>query len=807
MKVTEQNRVPAQVSSLFQAVDIHQQIPPLIVGERANPTGSKKFRELLLAEDFEGCLQVAKDQEELGAHVLDVCAAWAGRDEVTDITRLIKDYSGTLKTPLMIDSTNPRAIKAALEVYPGRPIINSINLEDGGKTLHEVLTLTKKYGATVIALTIDESGMALSCDEKISIAKRIHHIATTEYGLDSSDLFFDPLTFTVGSGDKTLKDAAVQTMDAIKRIKVELPNCHTILGLSNISFGLPPAARKVLNAVFLHEAVAIGLDAVIINPTNCIPLDSIDKRARELALDLLYNREVEGESEPLMRYIEYFAENAAVGDQEGSPEELLSPEEGIRKAILKGSREGLEDTMQILLDQYTPLDIINQLLVPSMREVGELFGAGEMLLPFVLKSAEIMRASVDILEPYMEKAANSESTKILLATVQGDVHDIGKNLVNIILSNNGYQVIDIGIKASIESIIEAAKRHEVDMICLSGLLVKSAIVMQESMPIYREAGLTQPILLGGAALTKKFVAEACAPNYPSPVVYCQDAFSGLAAIQQHEAGTLETTKWQARETQEVKEAKTITILPARDIPTPPLGRAELSVATSDFLDLVKTNTLFRGRWGYRQNKMSNDEYAQLISTEVMPQFENIRRRILEEELFQAKIRYGWFRCYRQGDSLTVLDGEREYNFPLPRQKHGPHLCLADYFRDKNGGGDVVGFFVCTIGKKVAQALQQLYSTESYHDYFLLHGLSVNAAEALAEHAHLWMRQQMGSQFGGKRYSFGYSACPDLDLQRPLFELLQAEKIGITLSEELQMVPEQSVSAMVVHHDQASYFVV
>ncbi len=799
--------ISSQVSSLFQAVDISQQIPPLIVGERSNPTGSKKFRELLLADDFDGCLQVGIDQEEIGAHVVDLCAAWAGRDEVEDLTTLVQAYSQTLKAPLMIDSTNPLAIKAALESYPGKPIINSINLEDGGKTIREVLALSKKYGAALVALTIDQDGMAMTCDEKIRIAKEIHNIAVNEFGLKNEDLLFDTLTFTIGSGDETLKDAAIQTLDAIKRVKSDIPGAHTILGLSNISFGLPPAARRILNAVFLHEAVEAGLDAVIINPTNCIPLDSIDKESVSLALDLIYNRCDSEQETPLMKFIAHFETITEEQDDKDSSKEILLPEKLVHNAILKGNKDNLEDTLHMLLDKYSPLEIINTLLVPAMREVGELFGDGKMLLPFVLKSAEVMKIAVNNLEPFMEKSETDDSLKILLATVQGDVHDIGKNLVNIIFSNNGYQVIDIGIKAPVEKIIAAAKENNVDVIGLSGLLVKSAIVMQESMQAYKDAGLTQPILLGGAALTKKFVGTECAPHYDSPVIYCKDAFSGLTALQEFEKGVLQTTKWSAKtSTKELPEKAMSTITASEVIPKVPFfGAQELSVNTDDFLDLIKTNILFRGRWGYTRGALSKEEYQKLIKTEVVPQYNEIRERIISENLFEPKVQYGWFECQRNEDNLIVYHNDKEFVFPFPRQDKAPGLCLSDYFRTTDQDRDIVGLFVCTIGKKIDKLLHDLYDKDSYHEYFTLHGFSVEGAEALAELTHKWMRNQMGIQFSGERYSFGYSSCPDLNLQKPLFELLEAEKIGVSLTEEMQMVPEQSVSAVVVHHSQASYF--
>lgn len=799
--------ISSQVSSLFQAVDIAQQIPPLIVGERSNPTGSKKFRELLLADDFDGCLQVGIDQEELGAHVVDLCAAWAGRDEVEDLTTLVQAYSQTLKAPLMIDSTNPLAIKAALESYPGKPIINSINLEDGGKTIREVLTLSKKYGAAVVALTIDQDGMAMTCDEKIRIAKEIHEIAVNEFGLNNEDLLFDTLTFTIASGDETLLEAAIQTLNAIKRVKSEIPGAHTILGLSNISFGLPPAARRILNAVFLHEAIEAGLDAVIINPTNCIPLDSIDKESVRLALDLIYNRFDSDQETPLMKFIAHFETISEEQDDKDSDKKIVLPEKQIHLAVLKGNKDNLDDTLHMLLDKYSPLEVINTLLVPAMREVGDLFGDGKMLLPFVLKSAEVMKIAVNHLEPFMEKSDTEDSLKILLATVQGDVHDIGKNLVNIIFSNNGYQVIDIGIKAPVEKIIEAAKEHKVDIIGLSGLLVKSAIVMQESMKSYKDAGLTQPILLGGAALTKKFVGTECAPHYDSPVIYCKDAFSGLSALQQYENGSLETTEWSTKSSTKVLPEKANSIIKGADkIPNVPfLGAQELSVNTEDFLDLIKTNILFRGRWGYTRGGLSKEEYQKLIQNEVVPQYNEIKERILSENLFAPRVQYGWFECQRSEDNLVVYHKNKEFVFHFPRQEQAPCLCLSDYFRTTDQDRDIVGLFVCTIGKRIDKLLHDLYDQDAYHEYFTLHGFSVEGAEALAELTHKWMRNQMGIQFSGERYSFGYSSCPDLNLQKPLFELLEAEKIGVSLTEEMQMVPEQSVSAVVVHHSQASYF--
>ncbi len=808
MKKIINNTILNQISSLYQAIDIQQQPAPLIIGERSNPTGSKKFRELLIADDYEGCLQVGLDQERLGAHVVDLSAAWAGRDEEKDLITLVQMYGKTLKAPLMIDSTSPEVIEKALSVYPGRPIVNSINLEDGGASLDRICSAVRKYGACVTALTIDEEGMAMDCDAKFNIARRIYELVTEKHGIGADSLFFDPLTFTVGSGDEKLRDAAIQTLDAIRRIKTELPGCHTILGLSNISFGLPVPARKVLNAVFLHKAVEAGLDAVIIDPTNCISLESIDKDAVALALDLLYDN-CDNSDQPLMTYIRYFEENEISETAEES--EDITPEEMIRERIMLGNQQDLPDILRMLLDRYSALEIVNQHLVSVMREVGVLFGSGEMLLPFVLQSAEVMRKSVDILEPFMDKNDRSDAPCILLATVQGDVHDIGKNLVNIILSNNGYRVIDIGIKVSAETIIDTVKTTpEIDIICLSGLLVKSAMIMQESMEKYKAAGLVQPILLGGAALTRKFVASDCAPLYDAPVVYCRDAFSGLKAIQDYEKGILESTKWAANKAGNTspgpKQQSSVPLL--ETIPSPPFtGHRTLEADPADFLPLMNQQILFRGRWGYKRGKLNESEYQDLLDSTVFPKFKELRERILSDRLIVPKIRYGWFHCHKDNETLVVSDSSKSIPFALPRQRREPHQSLVDFFRTDGQGSDLIGFFVVSLGEKLAETCQDLYNDDKYHDYLLLHGFGVEAAEALAQYTHEMMRTELGIGAQGQRYSFGYSACPDLDLQRPLFDLLKAEEIGVSLSSSMEMVPELSVSAMVVHHPHAHYFAV
>ncbi len=813
----------ASVSSLYQAVELQQEIPPLIIGERANANGSKKFRELLLADDYQACLRIAQEQEAKGAQVIDLCTAYAGRDEITDMTTMVQLCASSLKAPLMIDSTTPECIEACLKLYPGRAIINSVNLEDGGTNLRRVCRAAKEYGAAVVALTIDTQGMAMQAKDKLRIARAIYEIAVGECGLRPQDLLFDCLTFTVGSGDTSLNDAAIQTLEAIRLVKKELPGCLTVLGLSNISFGLAPAARKVLNSVFLHEAVVAGLDAAIVDAARIMPLASIAEEDRVICLDLLYNRtEVEGTS-PLMRFIEYFSGKGQETKEDEDGQDKTT-EEILFHKVLTGDKEGLEDVLAIARGRMLPLDIINQVLVPAMRHVGELFGKGEILLPFVLQSAEVMKAAVTLLEPFMDKADTSGSTTILLATVQGDVHDIGKNLVDIILSNNGYTVHNIGIKVPAETIIEKAKELKADLIGLSGLLVKSAIVMQESLPQYRDAGLTMPILLGGAALTPKFVAQNCAPSYPEPVVYCADAFAGLKAVQEFEQGKLRATTWnEATAVQAMKPGVKEELRRDNPVPEPPfLGqRYREDINLQEVLNLVNVQALFRGRWGYRRGKMSADEYQSLLTETVEPLYHRLCSQALDAGWIEAKVSYGYFRCQSEGDNLLVRDEDKEYRFSFPRQAQAPYLCIADYFKSADAGGDVAAFFVVTIGPRFAEETARLYAANAYHDYLMLHGLSVEITDALAEYWHAIMRQELSigeaapepvagaitQSYQGSRYGFGYPACPDLEAHRPVFALLKPEAIGVSLTENMLMVPEQTTSAIVAHHPQAKYFAV
>ncbi len=813
------------LASLYQAVEIQQSIGPLLVGERANANGSKAFRECLLADDFDGCLRITLAQEAEGAHVIDLCTAYAGRNEFDDLTRLVALAVTSLKAPLMIDSTTPACIEACLGVYPGRCIVNSINLEDGGTTLRRICAAVKRHGAAVVALTIDEDGMAMTAAAKVAVARRIHDLAVGEFGLRPSDIFFDPLTFTIGAGDETLRDAAMQTLDAIRSIKKELPGVFTILGVSNISFGLDRQARRVLNSVFLHEAVEAGLDAAILDAGKVLPLAKVDQRDRDVCRDLLFDRRgAAGDESPLMRFIAHFSgRRETSGGDDGARRQ--AGEAQLFAKVVDGEKEGIEDLLHIVLQRHKPLVIVNDVLVPAMRHVGELFGRGELLLPFVLQSAEAMKQAVNILEPLMDKTDTETGVRVLLATVQGDVHDIGKNLVEIILSNNGYTVFNLGIKVPAETVIDKAREHRVDVVGLSGLLVKSAIVMKESMAQYREAGLAVPILLGGAALTQKFVAQECVPEYDLPVVYCADAFAGLKAVRDLEAGGLVATTWEGgpmakRMKPGPKEAEL-----TRDHPVPSLpftgARHVENIPLAEVLPLVNVQALFRGRWGYRRGKMTAEEYDALIAGTVEPLYRRLIDQAVEERLLNLKVAYGYFRCHQAGDRLVVQADAGAETFVFPRQSEPPYRCIADYFRGEEEGGDVVGFFVASVGEQISERARALYANDAYHDYLMLHGFGVEMADALAEYWHAVMRRELGiagdepetvtgfvaQRYQGSRYGFGYPACPDLDAHAPLFRLLAPETIGVTLTENMEMVPEQSTSAIVVHHPQAKYFAV
>ena len=814
------------LSSMYQAVEIRQEIPPLLIGERANANGSRRFRELLLADDYPGGLKVAIEQQEDGAHAVDLCTAYAGRDEKADLVALTRLFARSLKIPTVIDSTGADCIEAALRAHPGRCLINSVNLEDGGKSLERICRLARKYGAAVVALTIGEKGMAMSVEEKVATARAIHDLAVGRYGLRPSDLLFDVLTFTVGSGDPSLAGAAKATIEAIGQVKKELPGVFTSLGVSNVSFGLSPRSRRVLNSVFLHEAVGAGLDAAIVDAAKILPFARIPEEDRQVSLDLIYNRIKDPDTLPLSIFVRHFAEKEADGGKPAARDIAdLPPEERLAEKVVTGDKAGLDDLLAILLTRRPAQAIISELLVPAMRRVGDLFGRGEMLLPFVLQSAEVVRESVHRLEPHLAGREQLAGKKVLLATVAGDVHDIGKNLVDILLSNNGYKVYNLGIKVPAETIIEKAREYEVDVIGLSGLLVKSAILMQESMPQYAAAGLKTPILLGGAALTEKFVAECCVPGYPGPVVYCPDAFAGLAAMRALESGTLaSTTHEKAASVEPMKPgARSELILREIPLPAPPFlgARRVTDIDIEALYPYVNEQALFRGRWGYRRGKLSAVEYERLIREKVRPMYEDLKRRGVEEKLLHPRVAYGYFRCYSDGDAVVVEDGGKRHEFPFPRQAAPPRLCIADFFRSREEGGDVVSFFVATVGSEIGEAAQALFSADRYHDYLMLHAFGVETADALAEYWHEVIRGELGigarkpgapggyivQEYQGSRYGFGYPSCPDLSAHMAVFELLNPGEIGVTLTESMEMVPEYTTSAIVAHHPQAKYFAV
>ncbi len=814
-----------RVASVYQSVDLTPDIPPFVIGERLNANGSKKFREMLLADDYDAALKLGVQQEAEGAMALDVCTAYAGRKEQEDLVALVRRLRTGVKVPLVIDSTTPDCIEAALRIHPGRCIVNSINLEDGGANLDRVCRVARRYGAAVMALTINERGMAMTADDKVATARAIHARALS-HGLRPSDLLFDALTFTIGSGDETLFNSGVETLSAIRRIKQELPGVMTSLGVSNISFGLGPQTRRLLNSVFLHEAVQAGLDAAIIDVAKIVPFNQIDAADRDICLDLIYNRaRAEGRT-PLAAFLDHFASASAKADAGRKADDDQPIEALMADKIVRGEKDGVEEVVDMLLTRYTANAIINTILVPAMRKVGDLFASGDMLLPFVLQSAEVMKASVGYLERFMDKADRQAGLKVLLATVQGDVHDIGKNLVDIILSNNGYTVFNLGIKVPAEVIIAKSRELGVDAIGLSGLLVKSALVMRENMQLFQDAGLTAPVLLGGAALTPAFVANDCVPGYPAaPVVYCADAFAGLRALREHEAGTLRATAVQARTAggAPAAAARRVEVDRRNPVPQPPfLGvRHVTGIDPERIFPYMNEPALFRGRWGYRRGKLSAADYDELVKTKVRPLYEQFLHRTRTEAIVSASVAYGYFRARSEGDSLLVAHDGREVPFAFPRQAFAPGLCIADYFKTAEEGGDIAAFFVVTIGARIGEEAHALYDSDRYHDYLMLHGYSVELTDALAEYWHEVMRGELGigahrpagltgyatQDYQGSRYGFGYPSCPDLDVHQPLFEMLRPEAIGVTLTEGMQMVPEQTTSALVAHHPQAKYFAV
>ena len=832
--------IEAACSSLYTSVPFEQDTSFLVVGERMNATGSRAFRELLLEEDTEGVVALARDQAAEGAHVLDLMVDYVGREGAPDVERFARELRTQATLPLVFDSTEVPVIETALKLYGGKPVVNSINLEDGERKISRLLPLIKRFGAAAVALVIDEEGQARDIDWKLRVAHRIHEIAVDRYGMEPGDLLFDMLTFPLGGGQEDLRGDAMATLEAIRRVKTELPGTHTILGVSNVSFGLKPAARRVLNSVFLAEAVEAGLDAAIVNARQIRPLSRIPEAQLEAARDLIYDRRRD-DYDPLIHFLSLF-EDVEAAPKRAEEQAALPVDERLKQRIIDGDRRGLEGDLDEALEEMEALTIVNEHLLDGMKVVGDLFGAGKMQLPFVLQSAETMKAAVSHLEPHMERVEGSGKGRIVLATVRGDVHDIGKNLVDIILSNNGYTVDNLGIKQPIATIIDKALEVEADAIGLSGLLVKSTVVMREDLEELNARGLSRfPVLLGGAALNRRYVEHDLRAVYEGDVYYCQDAFEGLDTLGRVVAGEAPaaartaasgTPAARAEPDAAAREAYVRSAV-ARDapVPEPPFwgSRVVRGIPLRDVFPYVNEVALFRAQWGYQRGDRSEAEYEALLEEEVRPVFRSWQERAIGEGLLTPQVVYGYYKCRAEGNDLLVwpeVEGAapagEPVRFQFPRQPEGRRLCIADFFRDgESGEYDTVAFTLVTVGSRATELAQDLFQSDEYRDYLHFHGFGVESAEALAEFWHKRVREELGiagqdatdvrelfrQGYQGSRYSFGYPACPDLEQQVGIAKLLGPERIGVELGETFQWHPEQSTSAIVVHHPEARYFTV
>ncbi len=858
-------RLVAAASSIYFQQPYVQDTSFLIVGERVNASGSKKMRDLLNAEDWDGLVSLAKDQEREGAHVLDVNVDFVGRDGERDMHELAARLVTNIKLPLMFDSTEWQKMEAGLQHAGGKCILNSTNYEDGVPRFTKVIELAKYYGASVVIGTIDEEGMARTREGKLKIAKRAYEQATTELGLPASDIFFDSLALPISTGIEEDRRNALETIEGIKRIKAELPGCFTILGVSNISFGLNPASRVVLNSVFLHDAVEAGLDAAIVNASKIEPLNRIGEQELKVARELIYDqRRFDGDVctyDPLTEFTKLFEGVKAKSAQKASKGETV--EERLKNHIIDGEKIGLEAELKTALQSYPALDIINNILLEGMKVVGDLFGSGQMQLPFVLQSAEAMKAAVRFLEPFMEKkgGATAKGTMVL-ATVKGDVHDIGKNLVDIILTNNGYKVVNLGIKQPIDNILQASDEHQADAIGMSGLLVKSTLIMKENLEVMNERGINVPVVLGGAALTRRYVEDDLKSLYKGRLFYARDAFAGLHTMDKLTGGngreelSGETLKAVAAVAATGEDAEDLVGEEAKlgirkslkpravariagdtthtkrsdvsaDVPIPEApfygSRVVEDVSLDEVFAFVNETALFKGQWQFKQGRKPADEYQVLVRETVRPVYEELKERCKREQLLVPRVVYGYFPCQSEGNDLVIYHDEKtteRIRFTFPRQPGGKHLCLADFFASKDSGKiDVVAFHLVTVGRRASQYAQKLFKSDNYADYLYFHGLSVESAEALAELWHKRIREELGiagndakeltklfhQNYQGSRYSFGYPACPSLEDQAKLFELLDPARIDVELTEEFQLDPEQSTSAIIVHHPEAKYF--
>ena len=826
----------------MRAITLHQDPPPLLIGERVNAQGSRAVKRMLLADDYDGILQVARAQADSGAHVLDVCVALTERgDEAEQMSQVVKLLSMSVESPLMIDSTEANVIAAALEHLPGRGIVNSINLENGRKRVDDVLPLVKRYGTAVVALTIDEQGMARTRERKLEIARRIHELATTEFGLASSDILFDALTFTLATGEAEWIDSATETIEGIRLIKRELPGVLTVLGVSNVSFGLAPDARAVLNSVFLHHCVAAGLDAAIVNPAHVRPYAEIGPEERTLADDLVFNRRPDA----LQRFIESFTAGGVDGGAAGGraaedPTEGMTPDQRIHWQILHRKKDGIEDQLDAAGVRETPVRVLNDVLLPAMKEVGDKFGTGELILPFVLQSAEVMKRAVRHLEQFLERSEGYTKGKVVLATVYGDVHDIGKSLVNTILANNGYTVYDLGKQVPVNTIIEKAQEVGADAIGLSALLVSTSKQMPLCVQELDRRGLTYPVLIGGAAINRRFGRRTLFVEgeraYEPGVFYCKDAFEGLATMDALMDGEqrgafaakslsearhdvfLHTTVGKDVEAGTASNARS-DVASKNAIPRPPFfgTRVLRQVPLDEVLKHLDLDELYRLQWGGRG---SGAAFERTVREEFEPTLERLKAGAAREGWIVPQAVYGFFPVQSEGNAVIVYDpaayesdGESLRpiaRFTFPRQVGRERLCLADYFRSVDSGDvDVIAFQIVTVGEAATRHVDALQAAGEYTEAYYAHGLAVEAAEGAAEWMHQRIRREMGippSQ--GKRYSWGYGACPDLDDHATLFGLLPAaEALGMQLTSAFQIIPEQSTAALIVHHPEAKYYAV
>jgi len=852
------------VSSLYTSVPLDLEPKPLYVGERTNANGSKKFRDLLAINDYDGLVQIAKGQLKEGAHILDVCVAYVSRNETEDMELLLKKLVTQVNIPIMIDSTEIPVIERALQIAPGKCVVNSINFEDGEEKARKILDLCKEYGASIVALTIDEEGMAKTVERKLNIAERIYNLVVHEYKMNPGDLIFDPLTFTLGSGDEEFRKSAIATIDGIKLIKEKFKGVRTILGLSNVSFGLNPYTRQILNSLMLYHSVKNGLDLAILNASKIIPVAKISEEDRKLFNDLIFDKRTE-DYDPLKKILQKFSDVKKDLNQETTKRNSLSVEERLKLDIIDGEKQYIIEDCKEALNKYPPLHIINNILLEGMKVVGERFGAGEMQLPFVLESAEAMKTAVRELEPYMEKKSGYSKGKMIIATVKGDVHDIGKNLVDVILSNNGFEILNLGIKQPIESILEKYKGSGAHVIGMSGLLVKSTAIMKENLEYMALHNHSIPVILGGAALTREFVEKECQSVYKGPVFYAFDAFESLKIMEKicdlkqeeltpekiseirkyakaTEKGAESDKKEPDNEIKVIRKSeKTMQadengqspwVRKNEKIPIPPFWGTKIKEEPlKNIFEYIDEFALIRSRWGFSQGNMTEEQFTDILKNKAQPLFEQMKKKFIKENIITPKAIYGYFPVCSENDKLIVYEPNTREGTPVesrkiiaefyfPRQKSGKILCISDYFQNiKSGKIDTLGVQIVTLGEEISHITKKLYDDGNFTEYYYLHGIATELTEAYAEVIHKLFRTELGivgndakslrqlfSQgYQGSRFSFGYPACPNMEGNNTLLNLLEADRIGVKISEAFQMHPELTTSALVSWHPQARYF--